>query len=426
MTAQPLTDPAPADRIPTDFQYWENFEKPYAKGIRAGMRLAFGVKPDLPDDIVRTYGQMYYDADPVAEAFVEEVYLKRGQAAGRAMLDQALAGGVENVSDAPESLRTLFGELEEDPAWVDWDLVDLGAKSFRRFGTRMHSMAGAITLHGYLENSVAKPLAFTGTYGGSTAQKRFLETARFWIDVSEPGGMRPGAQGRATAMRVRIMHVFVRKGLLRHPKWDLKAWGVPISQGDALLTLMGGSFVPGYLMRLLGYRTSRAEILAMMHFWRYVGHVMGVQPRWYPQTIEEAAGLMFAAEVKGVQGGGEDARHLALSYVASYKPSPAAQRKRSPAERFTYLTDYWMQLGYVGMFVPPHTHKHYGLPGPGLARILPLLQVPGNFLADTLRRRSKRLDRWLDDRAREQARAWVGSRLGPREAEFRAVEEFTR
>lgn len=417
MAARFNHDPRPGDdRIPREFRYWENL--PRAHGLRRALRLIFRADPLLPDDVVRTWAHGYYDADPVAEAFVDEVYLAKGQSVGRAMVDRALARGVDAVEDAPASLRRLFAELETSPAWMDAKLVDLGARVFRRFGTHMHSFAGAITLEGYRESSVAKPLAFTGAYTGESAQRRFLETASFWIDVSEPRGLEPGGAGRATALRVRLMHVFVRRRLLAHPRWDLEAWGVPISQSDALLTLMGGSFVPGYGLKLLGYRTSREEIEAMMHFWRYVGHLMGVQPRWYPANVDEALGLMFTSMVKGARNSGEDGTNLARSYLDSYLPT----EQDAPRDAFVKRIEHGLQRGYASWFVSPKTYSHYALPPPGLWRLHPLAQFPFIFARETLRRRSRALDELWDGHVRASTKSWVAARLGPRRAEYVAVD----
>lgn len=406
-----------SQRIPTEFRYWDAVDRAPARRLRRALELVFRADPRLPDDTVRTWARSYYDADPVAEAFVDEVWLPRGQAEGRAMLDRALARGVDAVPDAPPSLRRLFAELEVPPDWLDPSQVELGARVFRRWGTHLHSFAGAITLEGYRESSVAKPLAFTGAYAGETARKRFLETAAFWVDVSEPGGLEPAGKGRATALRVRLMHVFVRRRLLAHPKWDLAAWGVPISQGDALLTLMGGSFVPGYGLRVLGYRTSREEIEATMHFWRWVGHLMGVQPRWYPANVDEALGLVFASHVKGVQGSGEDGRELARSYVDAFAPKDDSVRA---------WFEYGVQRGYVRWFVPAPTHRHYGLPGAGLFALHPLVQAPFVFARETVRKTVPAFDDWLDRRARAETRRWVETRLGKKGAAYTAVEHMTR
>ena len=96
-------------------------------------RRVFGFDQQPPDDYVRRFARAYYDSDPVAEAFVDEVYLSGpGPKAGRQMLDQALEHGIDSVPDAPESMRRLFAEFETLPPWYDADAVELGAKVFRR------------------------------------------------------------------------------------------------------------------------------------------------------------------------------------------------------------------------------------------------------------------------------------------------------
>ncbi|EYF00964.1 oxygenase MpaB family protein [Chondromyces apiculatus] len=413
---------AAEERIPTEFRYWHNIRSVRAQLLRRGIHALFGADPELPDAKVRAYAHAYYDADPVAEALARDVHLPRGQAEGRKLLDRALARGVDAIPDPPPSLRRLFAEIEVRPPWLDERLVELGARVFRRYGTHLYSFAGAITLEGYRESSVARPLALTGAYTGSSANRRFLETAAFWVDVSEPGALGPGQRGRETALHVRMMHVFVRQRLLAHPRWDLAAWGVPISQADAMLTLMGGSIAPGHGLKLLGYRTSREEIAALMHFWRYVGHLMGVQPRWFPETVDEGVGLLFTAMVKGAGRSGDDGVHLARSYLASYAP-PASEPWSSAWRKHL---EYRLQLGYVSFFLSPPTYARYGLPRPGLWRFHPLAQAPFVYARETIRRRNRHLDDWLDTQARSETRQWVAARLGARRAEYRAVDPCAR
>jgi hypothetical protein len=156
------------------------------------------------------------------------------------------------------------------------------------------SFATTSTLEMYSESSVAKPLSLSGGYAGEAAHKRQLETVRFWIDVSEPGGLAPGARGRATAMRVRVMHVFIRRRLLKHPEWEYDAWGMPISIGDATMTLIGGATIPGLALWSAGHQTTIKEIEALLHFWRYIGHLLGVQPDFYPRNFRESVQLTYA------------------------------------------------------------------------------------------------------------------------------------
>lgn len=411
-------DPAAyAGKLPGEFRFFENRDKPFYRAASKVVASIFGPPGALDDETVRVWGESYYRADPVAERFVAEVYLTRGQDAGRALVDRALEHGVDAIPDAPASLRALFEEIETVPSWVDWARVEEGARVFRRFGRDLFSFAGAITLHGYRESSVAKPLVFTGAYAGKTALNRFLETASFWIDVAAPGGLRPRGVGVRTALRVRLMHVFVRAGLLSHPQWDLDAWGVPISQGDALLTLMGGSFIPGYGLRLLGYLTTRDEIEALLHFWRYVGHLMGVQPPWYPANVGEAAALMWASEVKSCNRSGDDGRHLVQSYVEAFEPKGG-----SLAE----WLEYGRELAFVSWFVPPWTRAQFGVPSAGPFHLYHFARAPFIAGRELLRRASPAFAEYEDARVQAESLAWVTSKLGTRHAEYKAVEKFTR
>jgi len=409
-------------RQPAEFRYWANVDEPWPRALRFMGRALLGFDPAPPEDVVRAFASSYYDADPLAEAFVEDVYFQRGAAEGRAMLDRAIAHGVASVEDAPESLTRLFEDIERDPDWVDLDLVAHGARVFRRYGTAVFRFAGAITLEGYSESSVAKPLVLTGAYAGDSTRRRFLETAAFWIAVSEPGGLAPFAPGRASALRVRIMHVFVRKRLLAHPEWNLEKWGVPISQGDALLTLMGGSFVPGIAMQAMGYRPSTRDIEAMMHFWRYVGHLMGVRPRCYPASMKEAAQLTFVTMVKAARTSGDDGRSLCQSYVKAFAPDPDAPL----GVRMRQAWNHRVHLGYTRFFLPPWTYRKNQLPSAGLWALHPLLQFPFIFGAETLRRTFPALDDVADRVARRSRARWFARHMGKRRAEYRPAESFTR
>jgi hypothetical protein len=410
------------NRRPEEFRYWANVDKPLPRAVRALGRAVLGFDPAPPDEVVGAFAAAYYDADPLAEAFVEEMYFGKGAAAGRAMLDQALAQGASSVEGAPAALLRLFEDIERDPEWLDSELMERGARVFRRYGSAVFQFAGAITLEGYSESSVAKPLALTGGYAGTSTRRRFLETAAFWIAVSEPGGLTPFAPGRASALRVRVMHVFVRKKLLAHPEWRLDDWGVPISQGDSLLTLMGGSFVPGVAMQAIGYRPSVRDIEALMHFWRYVGHLMGVRPRFYPTSLKEAAQLTFVTMVKASRTAGDDGRNLCQSYARAFAPDPSAPR----LERLRQALDHGVHLGYTRFFLPPWTYRRNELPAAGLWALHPLLRFPFIFTAETLRRAFPALDDVADRAARRSRDRWFSRHMGSRRAEYRAPETFTR
>ena len=392
-----------AHRFPSDFAtYWEKAETPAVR--RAGRVFKALFRFDLlpAAENVEKLGLGYYDGDQLADAFVDAVHAAPNKADVWRMFDQAIEHGIDTVPDAPAPLVRLFDELEREPDWVDHELVELGARVFRRYGPTVFSLAGAATLLGYTESSVAKPLALTGAYIGESARKRHMETARFWIDISEPGALRHGGRGRASAIRVRVMHAAVRRRVTGHREWDAAAWGVPISQSDALVTLIAGSLAPGLGLRLMGYRTSIAEIEAMMHFWRYVGHLMGVRPRWYPADVKEAIQLSAAFALKRRFSSGADGVELIESYPVAFRPKAGTTLRR----RLRDEVNYRAQLGYTRYFLPGSFYRRYEMPNPWPWALHPLCQAPLIFAVETLRRRSATVERLQDRCASWRRESW--------------------
>jgi hypothetical protein len=406
---------------PREFRYRERAHHASQKAIRRLAR-TLGFDPTPSEALVSSFEASYYRGDPLADAYVRTCLSRGGLHAARTGLDHALAHGLDDTS-SPE-LRALFADLEARPAWLDDARVARGARVFRRYGSTVFRFAGTITLGGYLESSVAKPLALSGGYVGHAARQRFLETASFWIEVSEPRGLARGAPGYLAALRVRLLHATVRARLTGHREWNEEAWGVPISEGDALLTLMGGSIAPGLGLALLGYRTSRTEIEDLLHFWRWVGHLMGARFSPYPETVEDALRLSYVAALKGSRTAGEDGRALCAAYVAAFEP--ALTPHASLLETLRARLEHGLHRGITRLFLPPSVYRAQALPPAGLWPILPLLPAPFVFAAETLRRRSPTLDELADTLARRERRAWLAHHTRGHDATFRPNETLRR
>lgn len=398
---------------PTEFRYREREHGRVARAIRTATKLLAGFDPAPDDAVVRAYEAAYAHGDPLAEAFVAE-HMKRGPHGARAALDAALAGETSGTSAA---LAALLADIEAPPSWLDRERAALGAKAFRRYGSAVFRFAGAITLAGYRESSVAKPLALSGAYVGAGTRDRFLETASFWIDVSEPGGLERGAPGLSAALRVRLLHATVRLRLKHHREWSEEKWGVPINEADALLTLMGGSVAPGLAMQVLGFRPSRAEIEAMLHFWRWVGHLMGVRFSPYPETVEDGLRISYLALLRGSGTAGEDGRALCKSYVEAFARTDG---------RLLSRLEEGLHRGMTRLFVPTPVYREQALPPAGLWPLLPLLPFPLVFTAETLRRHVPGLDAIADRVARAERRRWLDRQLAGKTVTFQARRALAR
>jgi ER-bound oxygenase mpaB/B'/Rubber oxygenase, catalytic domain len=91
------------------------------------------------------------------------------------------------------------------------------------------------------------------------------------------GGMRPGAAGFEMTLKVRLMHAMVRQRLLRGDTWSTTQWGLPVNQLDMQATYLAFSVVHLIALQTTGMWLSRAQREAVMHLWRLIGWVMGVE-----------------------------------------------------------------------------------------------------------------------------------------------------
>ncbi|HKT02375.1 MAG TPA: oxygenase MpaB family protein [Rugosimonospora sp.] len=395
------------------------------------------------DEHAREFCADLYAGDPVAETFVDDVFFgppggaqaepgsggaehpqrRHGHQHGRAMLDLALRSGVDAVPDAPASMRRLFAEFEQRPEWVDPDLVEQGAAIWRRWGTMLFSVAGATTLEIYTEAAVALPLSLTGGYAGDNALRRFLETCRFWMDVSEPGALlRPGSAGRTTAMLVRVMHVSVRRRVAAHEEWDAQRWGLPISQGYMLLTLIGGSVAPALALWLLGYQTTPAEMRALLHFQRYLGYLLGVQPRWYPASIGECLQILAMTIVARSYDAGPHGAELIESFPAGFAPRP----ETVGWGRVRAAYNFRIYSAYAALYMAPRTRRRYAMPRAWPWLALPLARIPLVTGLELARRAVPGVERLVERVQCWHRENWYRVQMAGRQAAFDASSGLRR
>lgn len=363
--------------------------------------------------------------DAVAERFVAETYHgDLGARRARQIVEQALESGVDSVPDAPESLRALMEDFESVPDWVDPDLVEVGAAVWRRWAYALGAVGNAGTMDTYTEAWLALPLSLSGGYAGDRALHRYLETSRWWIEVSRPGAvLRPGSLARAISLHVRIMHVSVRARVREHPEWDCERWGLPISQSAMLLTLLGGSVAPAMGLTALGFITSPAETRAVLHFNRYCGHLVGVRcDGYFPQTVLDGWRILFMADAARSYDSGQTGAELVESFAPSFAPRPD-QRGR---DRLRAAYHYRVQAGYAGLFMLPRNRRRHRLPSPAAGIAMLLLRAPLIAGVDLTRRMMPGVDRWWQRFAVERWELWYRWQSGSRTAEFEAGRPLRR
>ena len=196
------------------------------------------------------------------------------------------------------------------------------------------------------------------------------------------------------------MHVSVRQRVAGHPEWDSRRWGLPISQVEMLLTLLGGTVAPGLGLVALGYLTSKSEIEAAMHFNRYLGHLVGVRcDDIFPRTLGEGLRLLYMFDTARSYDSGEHGRELVESFVPAFAPGPG-HRGLTRLRRLLHLN---IMAGYARLYMLPWNHRRYRMPAPWLGLALLLGRAPFVMAAELGRRLHPAVDRFWQ---RQSVRSW--------------------
>lgn len=291
MTAQPITKDAVID-----FEARAKMKKPghftkretqmFNKWTGSLGKFLLG-KPIAPTDAhYDAFARMTLEGDPTADRVVEW-FREVGVKEGRAQLDKALEEGIDALDNPHQCLIDLFAEIDAEPVWLDRDLLDIAAKATHRSGIIGGLVLGDLALMGgYAISTVMnRSLVFTGALN-TGAEKRLRETGKWWLDVTSTKGLDRNGVGFKSATQVRIMHALVRARLKVHPKWDYEELGMPISQAHMLATNQAFSVLFLYGCSALGIKFSKKERHAIMHMWRYLAFLNGVDPH---QTSEDEA-----------------------------------------------------------------------------------------------------------------------------------------
>ena len=265
-------------------------------------------------DAGRFWLDAMWSADPLADAVAADDFT--GSSA-TAAVRAALVDGVESVTDAPASLQELFAFLDDEPDWVDHARLDHAADVLVRHTAALGIVLGAASLVRGAGNTIAgKPLALTGRYTSMPAI-RSVEVGEWLRAVLTPGGMRRGGDGFAYTVRVRVIHAHVRHGVSNHGLWDHSSWGVPIPQPYMAFTLAEFGHIAIEAMHKVGVRLTDHELDDIYHLWRYVGHVIGVEPQLNPQCAADHVRIEELYRLTS-PGPGDDDRDFVTALTYDY------------------------------------------------------------------------------------------------------------
>lgn len=323
--------------------------------LREGRRMARSVgmlvrgDPQPTPTEWQALGEALNHGDPLADAVAAWMH-QAGMSVAHPLFERALQHGIGSITDAPAPLRDFFATCEQTPDWVDEDLLRQGAAVFQQAGMSAYYVLRDIALMGgYQAAGFNRTLILTGALKGR-ASRRVAETMKWTNDVTASGGMARFGEGFKSTVHVRLVHALIRARVRKMPEWDAPALGLPVNQADMAATYLGFSVVLLLGLRAMGVPVSQAEGHAVMHLWRYVCWLMGVDERWLRDSEQGGRKLLYQLLLTQLPPD-ESSRQLgrALMNETLQLPYPHLRALRVRFERARHLSVTRLFVGARGM-----------------------------------------------------------------------------
>lgn len=159
--------------------------------------------------------------------------------------------------------------------------------------------------------------------------ERLGETATFLLDLFKPGAFYEDAAPYLTVAKVRLIHAFSRYFILKYAKDWNPDFGIPINQEDLIGTNLSFSLMVLRGLRKLRKSPSIQETESILAYWKWVGHLMGIDTKYWPKTSKEAYELEKLIRQRHLKSSdaGKQLINALRAYYKSSIPDPIIARQ---------------------------------------------------------------------------------------------------
>ena len=334
-----------------------------------------------------------WQGDPAMDSLVDWLFAENpGQR--KKLFEQALQHGVHSLPDCPAPIRDFFALVDHTPDWIDTHKLDEAIEFMAATGIHANYILRDVALMGgYLLSGFNQALVLTGALNKGASQ-RVAETSKWWMECTEKGGLKREGAGFKATIHVRMIHTLVRRNLKSRKEWQADQWGLPINQIDMAATNLAFCSLLLLGLRGLGIFPSQRESSAVMHFWKYLGWLMGVDEAWLVDS--ELDGLVLLYQTTFTQPAA-DWTSKALGHALSQEPLLKEYRHFAKLQQQFH---YQKHLSISRYFLGSKNMQQLGLPRHVLPWF-PLLVSPKNLLTFRLQRRFSLLKSMQASRGRQ-------------------------
>lgn len=204
-----------------------------------------------------------------------------------------------------ENIAYFFVENSIFPIWADLEKMKKASLFFQKNKENILFTLGTYSLpYCYAAKNGVKVL-FLSKRLQTDAKKRLEETANFLINITskniflenikeETSNLKVVSKtpkiskGAFLCLKVRLLHASIRHFVLNKTVWNAPEWGEPINQEDMAGTNLSFSYIILHGLKKMNISFTNNEAENYLHLWNVIGHFLGVEEQFLPDTMKES------------------------------------------------------------------------------------------------------------------------------------------
>ncbi|WP_143961054.1 oxygenase MpaB family protein [Litoribacter populi] len=205
----------------------------------------------------------------------------------------------------PTELASFFEFYQSDNTLLELPKILASQSYFAREGNKYLALLGLNSLpYCYAFADGAQVLARSKRILNHPGE-RLLETAWFVVDSFKPGAFLHESGPLLSIAKVRLIHAISRYFIKNHDRGWNPSWGLPINQEDMLGTNLAFSLMVFRGLRKMGKPLSKDIAEALLHYWKIIGHYLGLEIKYWPENMAEASYLEKAIRKRHLKASAE-------------------------------------------------------------------------------------------------------------------------
>jgi hypothetical protein len=188
----------------------------------------------------------------------------------------------------PEAVQIFFQTFSQKPDFINPNKVKIAQEFFDKESNLYLALLGFYSLPYCYAFADGAQVLIRSKRIIEDIGRRLSETALFLLDSYRPGTFLDHDQALLTIAKVRLIHAFSRYFVSHYAKDWQPEWGDPINQEDLMGTNLAFSLMVMRGMEKLDKFPGTEVHEAVLHYWKIIGHYLGLDTTYWPETAKEA------------------------------------------------------------------------------------------------------------------------------------------